>query len=273
MLAYDAVVVGTGFGGAVAACRLAHAGIDVAVLERGRRFAPGESPCHVTGPGGLLWERGEGLYDVRPLNDMLVVQAAGYGGVSLVYANVQMQPPAELLDGWPSPYSRPALDPYCDLVASMLDVTQVDPVPPDDRSPRKTRAMVDALGGLRGTEQTFLPNLAISFRGSSHSRTDSVLCSGMHPLRRVHHRLQRRSEEHARPQLPRPSRAERRGGRHQRGGHGPRRDRERLSSEVPRSDRRRLFPAGESSLGLPVHGRDQHDRAIFPLKAPRISRT
>ena len=115
---YDAVVVGTGFGGAVAACRLAQAGIDVAVLERGRRYPPGDFPRHVAGRDGLLWERGAGLYDIRPLNDMLVVQAAGYGGGSLVYANVQMRPPSDLFDeGWPAGYSRRALDPYYDLVA------------------------------------------------------------------------------------------------------------------------------------------------------------
>ena len=78
---YEAVVVGTGFGGAVAACRLAQAGVDVAVLERGRRFPPGSFPRDVVGDDGLLWHRGAGLYDIRPLNDMLVVQAAGYGGV------------------------------------------------------------------------------------------------------------------------------------------------------------------------------------------------
>jgi hypothetical protein len=56
---------------------------------------------------------------------MLVVQAAGYGGGSLVYANVQMRPPADLFAaGWPSAYSRPELDPYYDLVAHMPDVAQ-----------------------------------------------------------------------------------------------------------------------------------------------------
>ena len=115
---YDAIVVGSGFGGAVAACRLAQAGVAVTLLERGRRFEPGSFPRPV-GPRQdvMLWQRG-GTYDVKPLNDVLVVQAAGYGGGSLIYANVQMRPPPDVFDdGWPRGYSRAALDPYCDLVA------------------------------------------------------------------------------------------------------------------------------------------------------------
>jgi cholesterol oxidase len=157
---YRAVVVGTGFGGAVAACRLAQAGIDVAVLERGRRYPPGSFPRDVVGDDGLLWHRGAGLYDIRPLNDMLVVQAAGYGGGSLVYANVNFRPPPDLFaDGWPAPYSRGALDPYYDLVAHMLDVRPVATTP----IPTKTQVMVDAARRLGRSRQTFRPNLAVTF--------------------------------------------------------------------------------------------------------------
>jgi cholesterol oxidase len=106
---YEAIVVGSGFGGAVAACRLAQAGVEVAILERGRRFEPGIFPRPARAylrsvalrHDVMSWYRG-GLYDVKPLNDVLVVQAAGYGGGSLIYANVQMRPPAEVFeDGWP----------------------------------------------------------------------------------------------------------------------------------------------------------------------------
>ena len=98
---YEAIVVGSGFGGAVAACRLAQAGVDVAILERGRRFDPGSFPRPTrTFQDVMSWHRG-GPYDVRPLNDVLVVQAAGYGGGSLIYANVQMRPPPHVFeDGW-----------------------------------------------------------------------------------------------------------------------------------------------------------------------------
>jgi cholesterol oxidase len=97
---YEALVVGSGFGGAVAASRLAQAGVDVAVIERGRRFPRGDFPRDTARPDQLLWHHG-GPFDIRPLNDVLVVLGAGLGGGSLVYANVQMRPPADVFEGWP----------------------------------------------------------------------------------------------------------------------------------------------------------------------------
>ena len=41
---YDFVVVGSGYGGGVAASRMARCGQSVCVLERGREFAPGDFP-------------------------------------------------------------------------------------------------------------------------------------------------------------------------------------------------------------------------------------
>jgi hypothetical protein len=92
---------------------------------------------------------------------MLVVQAAGYGGGSgggsLVYAYVQMRPPVDLLDeGWPSAYSRRALDPYYDLVAHMLDVAQIHPSPPDVRSPaRRARSSTLSMDWDERTKRSF----------------------------------------------------------------------------------------------------------------------
>ncbi|PSL08076.1 cholesterol oxidase [Haloactinopolyspora alba] len=162
---YEALVIGSGFGGAVAACRLAQAGVDVAIAERGRRWRPGEFPRNLSRiDDGWLWQRGQGLYDAMPLNDILAVRAAGYGGGSLVYANVAARPPDEVFDdAWPDSYTRAALDPYFDLASHMLDVR---PVPPDPRTgepPPKSRFMAAATDRLGAADGFFHPNLALTF--------------------------------------------------------------------------------------------------------------
>jgi cholesterol oxidase len=97
---YDAIVVGSGYGGGVAAARLARAGKRVAVLERGREFATGEFPrrfpelreqLQVTGRRVRLGPP-TGLYDVRLGEDMHVLVGCGLGGGSLINAGVALRP-------------------------------------------------------------------------------------------------------------------------------------------------------------------------------------
>ena len=91
---FDAIVIGSGFGGAVAACRLAQAGFSVLVLERGRRYEANDFPA-LPDDDRLapelrrwVWSTDEGLWDIKDLGEIVAVQAAGYGGGSLLYANV-----------------------------------------------------------------------------------------------------------------------------------------------------------------------------------------
>ncbi len=95
---FDAVVIGSGFGGAVAACRLAQAGIRVCVLERGRRYGEGSFPRSWAPAGGWTYgARERGLFDLKPIaTEMLTLQAAGWGGGSLIYNSVNMRPPDEV---------------------------------------------------------------------------------------------------------------------------------------------------------------------------------
>jgi cholesterol oxidase len=121
---YDAIVVGSGFGGGVAACRLSEAGRNVAVLERGRRFAPEDFPATPAQAPAALWHptlNPQGLFDLRLMRDLSVVTAAGVGGGSLVYANVQLRAPADVfLNGWPKAIDRGVLDPYYDRTEEAL---------------------------------------------------------------------------------------------------------------------------------------------------------
>jgi cholesterol oxidase len=158
--AYGAVVIGSGFGGAVAACRLAQAGVDVAILERGRRYPRGSFPRRFDGlADGWFWAREQGLFDVKPVQEIQVVQAAGYGGGSLIYANVHLRPTADVFArAWPEGYSREALDPYYDLVGYMLDVK---PITDGKVIPTKTLLMKKVAEKLGRSEQLCYPNIAV----------------------------------------------------------------------------------------------------------------
>ena len=158
---YGAVVIGSGFGGAVAACRLAQAGVDVAILERGRRYPKGSFPRDYRNlAAGWMWSLGQGLFDVKPLHEIQIVQAAGWGGGSLIYANVHLRPVADVFaQGWPKDYDRASLDPYYDLVGYMLDVKPITRASGD--LPPKTRLMKLMAEKLGRSGQFCYPNLAV----------------------------------------------------------------------------------------------------------------
>jgi choline dehydrogenase-like flavoprotein len=183
---FKAIVIGTGFGGAVTACRLAQAGFEVDLLERGRRYGLADFPAMprdgevLPEPRRWTWGGSYGLWDVRNLEGLTVVQTAGYGGGSLGYANVHLRAPSDVFqEGWPDdcrgtslsllPPMPPkeyapkrGLDEFYDLVGYTLDVK---PVPDEWRKGGKTLAMANAFrDATNGTPQNvFHPPLAIRY--------------------------------------------------------------------------------------------------------------
>src|ERR1700710_3162027 len=115
--AYDVVVVGSGFGGGITACRLAEQGWHVCVLERGRRFGPGDFPDRPSQAPRMFWSARHnpgGFFDLRIMRDVAVLTGAGVGGGSLVYANVQLRAPDDVFDDrhWPEAIDARELDRY-----------------------------------------------------------------------------------------------------------------------------------------------------------------
>ena len=163
MLDFNFVAIGSGFGGAVVACRLAEAGQSVLVLERGREWKPEDYPS-VTGKSWTFDvdepERQNGWLDLRWFDDMAVAQGAGVGGGSLIYANASVPPPLSTFErGWPEAITCEGLDPYVDRVGRMLDVS---PIPANQRTKlwHFVRSGAKALGQLDRFDS--LP-LAVSF--------------------------------------------------------------------------------------------------------------
>lgn len=156
---YDAIVVGSGFGGGVAACRLAEAGHRVLVLERGRRFAAQDFPDSPEQAPFAFWHptlNPDGMFDLRLMKDLSVLTAAGVGGGSLVYANVQLRAPEDVFaEGWPKAIRRSLLDPYYDRTEQALrPMTTPDDLP-------KISAFA-AAGREIGKQAELLP-LAVNF--------------------------------------------------------------------------------------------------------------
>jgi len=128
---YDVVIVGSGYGGAIAACRLARAGKSVCLLERGEERQPGEYPNHVTAlveqvqidaPIGRVGSH-TALFDVRYNNDITVVIGCGLGGTSQINAGICLRPePSVFADSaWPADLQEAgALDPWFDTAEAML---------------------------------------------------------------------------------------------------------------------------------------------------------
>ncbi len=151
----EAVVIGTGFGGAINACRLARKWPGkVVVLERGKRYGLGEFPRAPADFARNFWalqdrtprprhvhkaaRKGElhGMYDVRNYDHMDVVVCAGVGGGSLIYANVFLEPADEVFADarWPASCKKPNLAPYYAVAKSVLGSR---PIPSAAGNPRR----------------------------------------------------------------------------------------------------------------------------------------
>jgi cholesterol oxidase len=158
----DVVIVGSGFGGAITAARLAEKGYRVIVLERGRRWGT-KYPRDVNDP--WVWdnvhpEQRSGWFDFRIFPHMTVAQGAGVGGGSLVYANVSIKAKDDTFtNGWPAEITASELSPYYDAVGTMLNVKRV----PTNQWPERTRMIQEGAQALGHPEKFRTLELAVSF--------------------------------------------------------------------------------------------------------------
>jgi cholesterol oxidase len=128
---YDIVIIGSGYGGAIAAARLAGANLNpkrsICILERGKEWKPGDYPEDL---GGVLAAtRGDpnplGLYELLNYTDISVIKGSGLGGTSLVNANVAIVPDPDVFAefNWPSAIHYDDLQPYYQRARQVLAST------------------------------------------------------------------------------------------------------------------------------------------------------
>ncbi|MBC9958243.1 GMC family oxidoreductase [Yimella sp. cx-51] len=130
---YDVVVVGSGFGGAVAALRLAQKGYRVHVYESGRRFEDDDFAKTSWNARRYLWApalKCFGVQRIHKLPDVMILAGAGVGGGSLNYANTLYKPGAPFfqdpqwsgITDWDE-----ELSPHYETAKRMLGVVEENP--------------------------------------------------------------------------------------------------------------------------------------------------
>ena len=121
---FDLIVIGSGFGGAVTACRAAQAGARVLVLERGRRWSPSSFPRGVKDPWLFDNDRPvkkNGWLDLRLFKKMTVIAGAGVGGGSLCYSSVIMPADRDIFEnGWPEEITFESMQGHYQKASEML---------------------------------------------------------------------------------------------------------------------------------------------------------
>ncbi len=117
------IVIGSGFGGSIAAKRFTEAGHTVELLEMGEDWSK-QRALQTADPAFLFRLLRDYPHDyllTKPR--LLVAQGMGLGGGSLVYSAIHLRAPGIAFDGWPAGYTRAHLDPYYARVEARLGVS------------------------------------------------------------------------------------------------------------------------------------------------------
>jgi cholesterol oxidase len=180
---YDWLIVGSGFGGSVAAHRLTEKGYRVAVIESGRRYADHEFPRSTWDIRRYFFAPRLGLHGIFRLSlfkDVSIVSGAGVGGGSLGYANTlyRARPRffadpqwAGLEDDW-----QAALEPHFDEAERMLGVTTVLTDDPADELLRE-------YGRRIGADETYAKTRVGVFFGEPGATVADPFFGGAGPAR------------------------------------------------------------------------------------------
>src|ERR1700749_4950407 len=143
---YDAVVIGSGFGGAVAAYHLvAGTSLKVLLLERGLPYPPGSFARTPREMSQNFWDPGaglHGLFETWSFSHVRALVSSGLGGGALIYANVLLRKPPDTFGADPSTGYVPWPVTAADLASEYDDVAAVlepNPLPDEYVTPPRER--------------------------------------------------------------------------------------------------------------------------------------
>jgi len=162
-MTFDVIVIGSGFGGAITACRLAEAGYKVLILERGRRWDKTNYPRKPL--DNWIWnndcaEKENGWLELHAFTHIAVATGAAVGGGSLIYANISCEAPKSAFEkGWPKEITYDELKPHYDTVAKFMNVQSV----PDNQWTARMKLMKVAANNIGQGDRFKKLELAVSF--------------------------------------------------------------------------------------------------------------
>lgn len=189
-LAFDYIVIGSGFGGSVSAMRLSEKGYSVAVLEKGRRYKSSDFPETNWNLRKFFWFpflKCFGIQNITLFRNVFILSGVGVGGGSLVYANTLLVPKSGFfkdpawseLNDW-----EKELSPYYQTAKHMLGVTRNINFNDGDQ-------VLKEIGNRLGCGDTFEtvdvgvffgePNVTVEdpyFNGKGPSRAGCNFCGG-----------------------------------------------------------------------------------------------
>ena len=206
---YDVVIIGSGFGGSVAALRAAEKGYRVGVMEAGRRWRDEDIPKTNWDLKDYLWFPAAELYGIQRieyLDDVLILCGAGVGGGSHVYGNTLYVPPKQFFDApeWAAITDwADELAPCYDQARRMLGVVRYPYMPTDlDRYMQQVATEM-------GRGETFNKTPVGVYFGKPGVEAEDPYFGGrrapahrMHLLRQVPGRLRPQRQEQGDDELP-----------------------------------------------------------------------
>lgn len=149
---YDFIVVGSGYGGSIAASRMSRLGKSVCLFEKGKEFLPGQFPktlkeatLEMNMKKGRNADRRNGLYEFNFGKGINVFKGCGLGGTSLINANVSIKPEPRVMEQkeWPKAI-REDLRSFEDGLQRAWEMLQPNPYPENENGYpvlKKTEAM------------------------------------------------------------------------------------------------------------------------------------
>ena len=186
---YDVVVVGSGYGGSIAASRLARAGRSVCLLERGREFRPGEYPATLTEGVKEIQFNTEightgsrlGLFELHINKDMNALVGCGLGGTSLINANVALELEPRLWNDprWPAAIRADRQGGVADGYNRAREMLGSTPLPEDFPALPKLLALQDSATALGMSARFDRPPINVTFEnGTNQAGVEQKRCIG-----------------------------------------------------------------------------------------------